>query len=260
MNRICGTGCERVYLSSCGAYAAHCHVHAYPGTPASAAEAWEVVSKELDSTWGTEWPRTIALIDRYRERYRDYDPAKRKLHDALVSYAGRLLDGGQKPEAVRQLVRARDLLPEAGVAQATLTALTPTPTPVPTLPVGSSISLGVPLTKIGNNEWRLTLTTIRVLSQTRLRFNFDLLCTGTAFGGCDGNPSQSPASAWLEDARRKRYPMIEGSGSPFERSQIAKTNQLIDAFLLFPVPDDPISLITLHVAPWDPIKIRLIQP
>jgi Protein kinase domain len=98
----------------------------------TAAQVWAQTSRDLDVVWGKDWPRTVALLTAFRDRFPDDQPSAEKLYAALVDSGQALLDDGQTPEGIAQLERAQALAPEREEAMAALAALTPTPEPTPT--------------------------------------------------------------------------------------------------------------------------------
>jgi serine/threonine protein kinase len=103
-----------------------------PSQTPNAAQIWAQTSAELDRTWGTDWPRTLALLEAFRSHFSDDQASLDKLYAALVASGQALLDDGQTAEGVTQLERAQALQPERGEAPAALAALTPTPVPTAT--------------------------------------------------------------------------------------------------------------------------------
>jgi hypothetical protein len=95
-------------------------------------EAWNQALGELNPHWDRDWTRVIAVIDGYRARFPDYEPAKEKLYAALVTHGTQLVRQGKTQDGVSQLVRAQSILATRGEATAALLALTPTPVPTAT--------------------------------------------------------------------------------------------------------------------------------
>jgi serine/threonine protein kinase len=96
-----------------------------------AGQVWRTVLAELDTSWGHDWPRSIALLDGFLARVPDNTDAHDKLYSALVSFGQQLVADGSPEEGVRQLERAEALLPARTEAQGALEALTPLPAATP---------------------------------------------------------------------------------------------------------------------------------
>lgn len=77
---------------------------------------WTVTAHELDTTWEHDWPRTVALLDDFLDRWPGYGPAQDKLYAALVADGQARISVGQGHEGVAQLERAARLLPQRGEA------------------------------------------------------------------------------------------------------------------------------------------------
>jgi hypothetical protein len=95
------------------------------------AQAWAELQPDLDSVWGQDTPRTIALLNGFVARFADFAPAREKLYAALIASGVELARAGETDAAEQQFGRARALMPERGEAAATAQALTPTPTEAP---------------------------------------------------------------------------------------------------------------------------------
>jgi serine/threonine protein kinase len=96
-----------------------------------AGQVWRTVLAELDTSWGHDWPRSIALLDGFLTRVPDNTDAQDKLYSALVIFGQQLVADGSPEDGVRQLERAEALVPARTEAQGVLEALTPLPTPTP---------------------------------------------------------------------------------------------------------------------------------
>jgi hypothetical protein len=93
-------------------------------TPLPTADVvWPATLIALDPIWSTDLPRTLALLDDFRARFPNYQPAVDKQYAALVAYGERLAAEGDLGGATSQLTRARDLDPERVEAPAALRAL-----------------------------------------------------------------------------------------------------------------------------------------
>jgi hypothetical protein len=98
---------------------------------ATAAQAWADVEPELARVWGSDTPRTVALLNDFVGRFGDYPPAREKLYAALIASAVELALAGDTDSADQRFEQAQALIPERGEAAATALALTPTPSPTP---------------------------------------------------------------------------------------------------------------------------------
>jgi hypothetical protein len=90
-------------------------------------DAWVSLAKELDGTWERDWPQTIALLDRFLERWPTYAVAQGKLYAALVADGDGHIEAGQVDAGVAELERAARLLPERAEAWTLLTQLATAP-------------------------------------------------------------------------------------------------------------------------------------
>jgi hypothetical protein len=102
-----------------------------PAPTPSVDQAWTALQTDLEAAWGTDTPRTIALLDAFLTRFPGHAAAREKLYAALVSSAADLSSAGEPDRAAQRLEQARDLIPSRGEALAALAGLTPTPVPVP---------------------------------------------------------------------------------------------------------------------------------
>jgi hypothetical protein len=84
---------------------------------------WPATLRELDATWEQDWPRTLAVLERFLERWPGYPAAEDKLYAALVADAEGHLQADQVAAGVAELERAARLLPERGEAWARLAQL-----------------------------------------------------------------------------------------------------------------------------------------
>ena len=229
------------------------------------AEIWNVTLRELDSAWGKDWVRTIALIDSYLARFPDHGPAREKLYAALVAYGKELLRQGRVEEGTAQLVRAQSVQ-SGGEATAALLALTPTAVPTarppaapvqplatprpqpsePKLRVGEKITVDQTIKSPFTQYYFITLESVEINAQGVVRANFLFECRANV-GPCVREKGQNRTTAWLEDVSGRRYPMIEGSGSPLESpGPQGQTNTSYGGFLIFPGPDPqkmPVAII-----------------
>jgi hypothetical protein len=121
------------------------------GDPAQAA-AREYA--ELDATWaGGDWPKVIAVLERARSKSPGDDALTDKLYAACINQADKLLETGDRSNAVSLLDKAEKLLPARAEATGRLQALMPTPTPAPAhatatprLPAATATSKPLPAT------------------------------------------------------------------------------------------------------------------
>lgn len=102
--------------------------------PETAEAAWQALQPPLESAWGTDTPRIIAMLEDFTARYPTFAPAREKLYAALMANADNLTQAGAALDAVDSLNRAASVLPERPEAHAALLNLTPTPTSVPPQP------------------------------------------------------------------------------------------------------------------------------
>jgi len=84
---------------------------------------WVATLHELDGTWEHDWPRTIAVLETFIQRWPDYAPARDKLYAALVADADLDIQSGQSDAGLAELERAARLLPDREEAWARLTGL-----------------------------------------------------------------------------------------------------------------------------------------
>ena len=84
---------------------------------------WVATLHELDGTWEQDWPRTIAVLETFIQRWPDYAPARDKLYAALVADADLDIQSGQADAGLAELKRAARLLPEREEAWVRLTAM-----------------------------------------------------------------------------------------------------------------------------------------
>jgi hypothetical protein len=106
-----------------------------PAPTSTDAQVWQALQPQLDAAWGSDTPRTVAILDEFLARFPDYEAAREKLYAALVASGRDLVDGGDSDQAVDPLERARLLFPTRGEAVDELTSLTPTPEPAAARPV-----------------------------------------------------------------------------------------------------------------------------
>ena len=114
-----------------------CPVRAAPYTPplvvpAPAASAvasrgadaeWPAILRELDAIWEQDWPRTIAVLDHFLDRWPGYGAAEDKLYAALVADAEDNIQAEQVADGVAELERAARRQPGRGEAWARLAQL-----------------------------------------------------------------------------------------------------------------------------------------
>jgi serine/threonine protein kinase len=104
-----------------------------PGHPANgsltADDVWPGVASAVDHLWGSNWPRSIQLLEAFRERFPDDADAKNRLYDGYVQYAEALGEDGRPGDAADVLDHARVLLPDRAEAEQAALALTPTAAP-----------------------------------------------------------------------------------------------------------------------------------
>jgi hypothetical protein len=84
---------------------------------------WVATLHELDGTWEQDWPRTIAVLETFIQRWPEYAAARDKLYAALVADADLHIQSGQSDAGLAELERALRLLPEREEAWVRLTAL-----------------------------------------------------------------------------------------------------------------------------------------
>lgn len=80
----------------------------------------------MDATWEQDWPRTIALLDAFQERWPGYPATPDQLYAALVADAEANIQAEQVGAGVAELERAARLLPQRGEAWAALAHLAAT--------------------------------------------------------------------------------------------------------------------------------------
>lgn len=97
----------------------------------TAEEAWAGVQPGLESAWGNDTQRTVALLDGFVARFPNYAPARDKLYAALIASGVELAAAGETAASAGRFAQAQTLLPARGEAAATARALTPTPSPTP---------------------------------------------------------------------------------------------------------------------------------
>ena len=103
-------------------------------TPAEA-QVWQALQPQLDTAWGSDTPRTVAILDAFLARFPDDEAAREKLYAALLASGRDLISDGDSDQAVDPLERARLLFPTRGEAVDELSSLTPTPEPAVVRPV-----------------------------------------------------------------------------------------------------------------------------
>jgi hypothetical protein len=109
--------------------APHTPVLVVPAAAASAmanvgADAdWVATLHELDGTWEQDWPRTIAVLEAFMQRWPRHAAARDKLYAALVADADLDIQSGQADAGLAELERAARLLPEREEAWVRLTAM-----------------------------------------------------------------------------------------------------------------------------------------
>ena len=84
---------------------------------------WPAALHELDATWEQDWPRTIAVLERFLDRWPGYGAAEDKLYAALVADAEANLQTEQVAAGVAELERAARRQPGRGEAWARLAQL-----------------------------------------------------------------------------------------------------------------------------------------
>jgi serine/threonine-protein kinase len=94
-------------------------------------DEWQRTQVAIDGTWGSDWPRTIEVLNAFRQRQPEHEAARDKLYSALVSYGQSLAEDGKNEEAIRQLTQAQALDASRTEAPDALESLTPTLTPTP---------------------------------------------------------------------------------------------------------------------------------
>ena len=75
---------------------------------------WVATLHELDGTWEQDWPRTIAVLETFIQRWPDYAPARDKLYAALVADADLDIQSGQADAGLAELKRAAAPAARAG--------------------------------------------------------------------------------------------------------------------------------------------------
>ena len=103
-------------------------------TPA-VADVWREASGDLDTVWGSDWPRAIAILEAFHTRFPSHAAAVDKLYAALVEYARALVDQDDPAGAVAPLQEARALDAAREEAPRALLQLTPIPTPTPNIAI-----------------------------------------------------------------------------------------------------------------------------
>jgi len=84
---------------------------------------WPATLHELDVSWEQDWPRTIAVLEQFLERWPGYGAAEDKLYAALVADAETHRQAEQVATAAAELERAARRQPERGEAWARLAQL-----------------------------------------------------------------------------------------------------------------------------------------
>ncbi len=93
------------------------------GASLGADAEWPSTLQQLDRTWEQDWPRTIATLEGFLERWPSYDPAENKLYAALVADADAHIRAGEVGTGVAELEQAARLLPGRGEVWALLSRL-----------------------------------------------------------------------------------------------------------------------------------------
>jgi hypothetical protein len=81
---------------------------------------WPATLRELDATWEQDWPRTLAVLEQFLDRWPGYPAAEDKVYAALVADAEGHLQAEQVAAGVAELERAARRQPERGEAWARL--------------------------------------------------------------------------------------------------------------------------------------------
>lgn len=86
-------------------------------------DAWASLAPELDTSWERDWPRTIARLEGFLQRWPGSVLAQDKLYAALVADSQMQTNAGQRGAGVAELERAARLLPDRPEAWSVLTEL-----------------------------------------------------------------------------------------------------------------------------------------
>ncbi|MCA1648473.1 MAG: hypothetical protein LC797_24435 [Chloroflexi bacterium] len=101
-----------------------------PTTIVTAELVWETLLPRLDAAWGADTGATITLLEEFRARFPEFEPAQDKLYAALMAQANTLAQNGATDAAGETLAQAKALVPRRIEADAALLALrraTPAP-------------------------------------------------------------------------------------------------------------------------------------
>jgi serine/threonine-protein kinase len=86
----------------------------------------------MEAAWGKDDDAAIKALDENMAIDADFRDTRSKLYALLIGKADRLLDAGERDDALPILMRALEVLPDAGEAQKRLASYTPTPLPTAT--------------------------------------------------------------------------------------------------------------------------------
>ena len=85
----------------------------------------------MEAAWGKDDDLAIRALEENMLRDASYRETRQKLYALLIMKADRLTEAGERDAAFDVLMRALQVLPEAGEAQKRLATYTPTPVPTP---------------------------------------------------------------------------------------------------------------------------------
>ena len=88
----------------------------------------------MEAAWGKDDDAAIKALEENMILDPGFRDTRPKLYSLLIGKADRMLNGGDRDGAFPVLMRALDVLPDAGEAQRRLASYTPTPVPVPPPP------------------------------------------------------------------------------------------------------------------------------
>jgi hypothetical protein len=85
-----------------------------PTSTPSSDDSWEALQPAISAAWGSDWPKTIALLDGFLQSDPAYAPARSKQHDALLLYANDLIANGKPSDGISQIQRALQFVGDSG--------------------------------------------------------------------------------------------------------------------------------------------------
>lgn len=86
-------------------------------------QVWQSVAPLLDTLWGVDTAQIVTVLEEFRGRFPDFEPAREKLYAARLTRAAELLAVDDRDGAAKQLVSAIAMLPDRAEGQAQLLAL-----------------------------------------------------------------------------------------------------------------------------------------